>query len=102
MVPEEVRKWAQVFERVTSTTAIILLVLWFVYQNTGDRNQAVYAAKASAEEAAAISREVQKLVSEHTKFTSEDIAASRMLLIQICINTAQGDREAIHQCANYR
>lgn len=102
MVPEELRKWVAVFERVTSTTAIILLVLYFVWHNTGERNQALFAAKASAEESAAVGRIVKTLMEGHVKMASEESAISRMILVQICINTAGHDRQAINQCANYR
>lgn len=102
MVPEELKKWISVFERVTSTTAVILLVIYLVWQNTGDRNQVIFAAKAGAEEAVMVSRANKEMLEGHIKMSSEDSSVTRMILIQICINTAQGDRQIITQCANYR
>lgn len=102
MIPEDVKRWIQIFERVTSTTAIILLVLWFVYQNTGDRNQALYEARVNAEEAVKVTRVLREEISAHVRMASEEASVSRMILIQICINTANGDRTIIALCGNYR
>lgn len=102
MIPEEIKKWTSVLKDLTSTTVIILLFIGLVYENTGERKQAAFAAKASAEESVRVGRQLMDKFEEHTKMTSEESSVVRMILIQICINTAYGDKQAIQQCANYR
>lgn len=102
MVPEELKKWVSLIKDVTSTSAIILIVLYLVWSNTGDRNQIMMQAKVSAEESVAVGRTNKLLLEGLGKIVAEDSALNRMILIQICINTANGDRQIINQCANYR
>lgn len=99
---DEIKKWIGVAKDLTSTTAVIILVLYLVYQVTGNRNDAIYAAKASAEEAVAVSRQIADSLSKHIGMTSEEMSSMKMILVQICVNTAYGDKEAIRQCLNYR
>lgn len=102
MVSEEIGKWVRVLKDITSTTAIIGMVLFMVYQNFGAHARAVEGARASAEEGVLVARAIKDAMSDHTKLTSEESSMLKMILIQICLNTAQGDRQAIQQCANYR
>ncbi len=99
---EEARKWAAAAKDITATTALIIIVLWLVYQSTGARNEALYAAKASVEEAVNILRRNEELVRGHAKMASEDSSLMHMIMIQICINSADGDRAKINVCLNYR
>lgn len=98
---EDFKKWVTVAERVTSTTAIIILVFWLIWQNTGDRAKALEAAKANAQDAAGAAREAVKLLEGHTKLSSEETAIGHMIWVQICLNTAK-NREEINQCLNFR
>lgn len=102
MIPEDVAKVFKILKDVTSTTAIIGIVLFLVYQNFGEHARAVEGAKASAEESVMVGRAVREALSGHVTMTSEDSSILKMILLQICINTAQGDREQIRQCTNYR
>ena len=100
--PEELNKWTSAANKITASTAVIMIAGLLLWQTLGDRNQAIYAARASAEESVAIVRTIKEEFKEHSRMTSEDSSVLRMLLIQICVNTADRDRQAINQCLNYR
>ena len=95
MVTDDIYKTIRIIKDLTSTSVLIIIVIYLVWNNTGDRNSAIYGAKASAEEAVNIGRGIAKVV-------SEDSSINRMILIQICVNTARGNSDIINQCTNYR